>query len=367
MADLKRTPVFDQYSKYGGKIVEFGGYAMPVQFSSLVEEHIGTREFAGLFDVSHMGEIFVEGKDAVKFLNYVSTNDFSEMEKGQVMYTMICYEDGGIVDDVMVYCFEKDKYCVVVNASNIEKDFEWFIKNKKDFGVEILNASEGIALLALQGPYAEEILQKFTDTDLESIGNLKFKENVTVFGKDCLVSRSGYTGEDGFEIYCKAEDAAFLWNEILEKGNIGDRKVLPAGLGARDTLRFEAGLPLYGNELGKDIKAVETGMNFCIKLNKDDFIGKEALVKAKENLTRKLVGFELIGKGVPRSGYKIVADDEEIGYVTTGYIPPTVNKPIGMAYVNSKYAKIGEEITIMLRKRPVKAKIIGKKFYKRNK
>lgn len=366
---LKRTPLFDKYPEHGGKIVEFGGFEMPIQFeTSLTDEHNRVREFAGLFDVSHMGEIIVTGKDSVPFLNYILTNDVSKMKIGRVIYTFMCNENGGVVDDFMVYKIAEDNYALIVNASNTEKDFQWIKNLVGEYEVNVDDITARIGQLALQGPKSLEILEKLSDDDIASIPNLAFVGDFEfgdncfkVAGKPCLISKTGYTGEDGYEIYCKAEDTAPIWDAILAT-EIAGEKPWPIGLGARDTLRFEAGLPLYGNEMKDDIPVVYLGMNFAIKFNKDDFVGKKALEEAKANPKQKLVGFELTGKGVPRQGYEIVDGDEVIGEVTTGYIPPTIQKPIGNAYVNVAKAVLGETITVMLRKRPVEATIISNRF-----
>lgn len=364
MSFIKKTPVFDFYEKYGGKIVEFAGYSMPIQFSSLTEEHNAVREEAGLFDVSHMGEVVISGEDASDFINYLVTNDVSKLVDSQILYTMMCYENGTVVDDLLVYKMNKNYFWLVINASNTQKDYEWILSNKGDFNVQITNISEETGQLAIQGPFAEKILQTFTTTDLSQIKFFHFMENIKILDKVCLVSRTGYTGEDGFEIYCSSQDIGYLFDKILEDGNFEGIKVKPIGLGARDTLRFEANLPLYGNELSDQILATESMYNFCIKLDKEKFIGKEALVLSKANLKRKLVGFELLEKGIPRHGYEVLKDDKVIGFVTTGYMSPTVNKPIGLAYIDIEYANLSEEIDILIRNKKAKAKIISRKFLK---
>lgn len=362
MSFIKKTPVFDFYEKYSGKIVEFAGYSMPIQFSNLTDEHKAVRESAGIFDVSHMGEVVISGKDASKFINYLVTNDVNELIDCKILYTMMCYENGTVVDDLLVYRMSEDYFWLVINASNTQKDYEWILANKGDFDVKINNISDDIGQLAIQGPFAERILQKFTDTDLSQIKFFHLLQNVMILGKVCVVSRTGYTGEDGFEIYCSSNDVGYLFDKILEDGKFESVKVKPIGLGARDTLRFEANLPLYGNELSDKIPATESMYNFCIKLNKENFIGKEALVLSKANLKRKLVGFQLLENGVPRHGYEVMKEDKIIGFVTTGYISPTVNKPIGLAYVDIEYANLSEQIFIIIRNKKIKASIISRKF-----
>src|SRR5574342_240223 len=282
MSELKRTPLFDVYKEWGGKTIDFGGRELPVQFSSIKEEHEAVRTRAGLFDVSHMGEIEVKGPGSLAYLQKMMTNDVSKLKNGGAQYTAMCYENGGTVDDLLVYKMEEDHYLLVVNASNIEKDFEW-LEDHLDADVEIDNLSEGMAQLALQGPAAENVLQKLANEhDLSQIGFFKFSEEVDLNGKKALVSRTGYTGEDGFEIYCKAENVISIWKDILETGKCAG--VIPCGLGARDTLRFEANLALYGQELTQEISPLEAGIGFAVKLNKEEnFIGKEALKQQKEN------------------------------------------------------------------------------------
>lgn len=360
MANVKSTPIRGEYEKYGAKIVEFAGYEMPTQFKGILHEHEWVREQVGLFDVSHMGEITIKGYDAEKFVNNLITNDASSLSNGDVLYTFMCYPKGGVVDDLLVYKFSDDYYYLVVNASNKDKDFQWMLDQKKDFEVDIKDISDNVAQIAIQGPKAEEVLQKLTDTNLSEIGFFKFKDEVYISGKKVLLSRTGYTGEDGFEIYMQPEDASFLWNEILKP----EYGVEPIGLGARDTLRFEAMLPLYGNEMDENITPLEMGFGYFVKLNKPDFIGKEALVKQKEEgIKRKLVGYELIDKGIGRHGYNVLKNGAQIGHVTTGYMSPTLKKTIGFALIDAKEATLGNEIEIEVRNKALKAVIVNRKFY----
>ncbi|WP_285517033.1 glycine cleavage system aminomethyltransferase GcvT [Thermolongibacillus altinsuensis] len=363
---MKRTPLFPIYEQYGAKTIDFGGWELPVQFSSIKEEHEAVRARAGLFDVSHMGEIEVKGKDSLAFLQKVMTNDVAKLTNGRAQYTIMCYENGGTVDDLLIYKKDEDHYLLVVNAANTEKDVEWL--NQHVFGdVELTNISEKIAQLALQGPLAEKVLQTLTDIDLSQMKFFEFKDNVNLQGINALVSRTGYTGEDGFEIYCRAEDAITLWNAILEAGK--EDGVLPCGLGARDTLRFEATLPLYGQELSKDITPIEAGLGFAVKTNKEiDFIGKDVLKKQKEEGTlRKLVGIEMIDKGIPRHGYPIFFEEEEIGFVTTGTQSPTLKKNIGLALIKSEFSALDTEVKVDIRGKRLKAKVVATPFYKRAK
>lgn len=305
MTELKRTPLFEVYKEYGGKTIDFGGWELPVQFSSIKEEHEAVRTKAGLFDVSHMGEVEVKGPDSLKYLQKMMTNDFSKMKNGGAKYTAMCYENGGTVDDLLVYKIEENHYLLVVNASNIDKDYKW-LEEHLEGEVTIENLSEDTALLAIQGPLAEKVLQKIAgETDLGKIGYFKFQQQVKLNGISALVSRTGYTGEDGFEVYCDSKDAVKIWRDILYAGK--EEGVLPCGLGSRDTLRFEATLALYGQELSPEISPLEAGIGFAVKLSKDDdFIGKTALIKQKGNgIGRKLAGIEMIDRGIPRHGYPV--------------------------------------------------------------
>ncbi|MGG0667915.1 glycine cleavage system aminomethyltransferase GcvT [Sporosarcina koreensis] len=361
---LKRTALFDSYQEYGGKTIDFGGWELPVQFSSIKAEHEAVRTKAGLFDVSHMGEVFVSGKDALAFLQGLVTNDVSKLKDGQAQYTAMCYENGGTVDDLLIYKRKENDYLLVVNASNIEKDVEW-MKQHAVGEVVIDDRSNEFGLLALQGPKAQQVLQKLTSEPLDEIKFFRFKEDVDISGHSVLVSRTGYTGEDGFEIYGSPESIVALWSAILEAGE--EEGIVPAGLGARDTLRFEAGLPLYGQELSKDISPLETGLGFVVKLNKEtDFIGRDALAAQKENgVPRKLVGIEMIDKGIPRTGYKVFIGEEEIGEVTTGTQSPTLKKNIGFALLATEHTAEGTEVEVEIRGKRLKAVLIATPFYKR--
>lgn len=365
MESAKKTRLYDTHLKHGGKIIEFSGWLLPVQYEGIIEEHQAVRNNAGLFDVSHMGEVEVKGKDAFNYIQNLVTNDISTLSDNQVIYTLMCYEDGGVVDDLLVYKFNQEHYLLVINAGNIDKDHEWMLKNKESYEVELENISNDISELALQGPKAQEILQKLTEFNLDDIKFFYFNESIAIDGVNCLVSRTGYTGEDGFEIYTDNQHIEKLWNSLLEAGKVHGIK--PAGLGCRDTLRFEAALPLYGHEISQEITPLEAGLGFFVKLYKDCFVGKEALLKQKqEGLKRKLVGFGLKERGIPRNGYEVTANGEKIGYVTTGYMSPTLKKSIGLALVSYEYAELGTEINILIRNKPVKAEVINKKFYNKN-
>lgn len=363
---LKRTPLFSLYTEYGAKTIDFGGWELPVQFSSIKEEHEAVRTRAGLFDVSHMGEFEVKGADSLAFLQKMMTNDVAKLTDGRAQYTLMCYEDGGTVDDLLIYKKADDHYLLVVNAANIEKDFAWLQEHVVG-DVELVNISDEVAQLALQGPLAEKVLQTLTATDLSTIKFFTFADDVDVAGVQALVSRTGYTGEDGFELYCRAEDAQTLWRAILEAGK--EEGVLPCGLGARDTLRFEACLPLYGQELAKDITPIEAGLGFAVKTNKDvDFFGKEILKKQKEEGTaRKLVGIEMIDKGIPRHGYAVYVNGEQVGVVTTGTQSPTLKKNIGLALIPTAFSSLDTEVEVDVRGKRLKAKVVATPFYKRTK
>ena len=362
---LLRTPLFESYKEYGGKTIDFGGWELPVQFSSIKAEHEAVRTKAGLFDVSHMGEVFVSGSGALDYLQKLVTNDVSKLKIGQAQYTVMCNEQGGTIDDFLIYKLEDERYLLVVNASNIEKDVAWMEKQQTE-NVVIDNQSDNYALLALQGPLAESVLQRLTEDKLDDIKFFRFKDHVQLGGEDVLVSRTGYTGENGFEIYGTPEAMKNLWSKILQEGK--EDGVVPAGLGSRDTLRFEAGLPLYGQELRADVSPLEAGLGFVVKVNKEeDFIGKDVLVKQKEQgVERKLVGLEMIDKGIPRTGYKVYDGDQEVGEVTTGTQSPTLKKNIGFALLSTKYTELGTEVEVEVRTRRLKAKVIATPFYKRS-
>ncbi|CAG9619250.1 glycine cleavage system aminomethyltransferase GcvT [Sutcliffiella rhizosphaerae] len=366
MTELKKTPLYDVYKENGAKTIDFGGWDLPVQFSSIKEEHEAVRTKAGLFDVSHMGEVEVKGKESLEYLQKMMTNDVSKLKDGGAQYTAMCYQDGGTVDDLLVYKKADNDYLLVVNASNIEKDYDWLKSNATE-EVEVTNISQGIAQLAIQGPLAQQILQKLTETDLSEIKFFKFKENVVIDGVSALVSRTGYTGEDGFEIYCQKEDAVSLWNSLLTNGK--EDGLVPCGLGARDTLRFEAKLALYGQELSKDITPIEAGIGFAVKTNKEEnFFGKDVLREQKENgAPRSIVGIEMIDKGIPRHGYEVYVGDELVGEVTTGTQSPTLKKNVGLVLLKKEFTNLETEVEVQVRKKRLKAKVVQTPFYQRPK
>ncbi|MHB1315718.1 MAG: glycine cleavage system aminomethyltransferase GcvT [Christensenellales bacterium] len=358
---MKKTPLYEDHLKLNGKIIEFGGWALPVQYKGIMEEHQQVRNYAGLFDVSHMGEITVKGRDAEGFLQKMVTNDISAAKDFQIVYSPVCYPNGGVVDDLLVYRFHREFYLLVVNASNTDKDFEWLSQHV--FGdVSVENVSDSYAQLALQGPKAQKILQKMSNSSLDEIRFYHFLPDVKINGLSMIVSRTGYTGEDGFELYLPPEHASAIWNAILSAGS--EEGLMPIGLGARDTLRFEAALPLYGHEISAEISPLEAGLGKFVKLNKEDFIGKEALgEQSRAGLHRKLAGFEMTQPGIPRGGYEVWAKGSQIGFVTTGSYAPTLQKSIGMALVSAQFAEAGSLFEIIIRGKPVQAKVVPMFFY----
>jgi aminomethyltransferase len=365
---LKRTPLYEMHLKLGGRMVPFGGWEMPVQYSGVIEEHKAVREQAGLFDVSHMGEFELKGPDALNLIQLVSVNNASKLEIGQVQYSLMCYENGTVVDDILVYRLGEDHYWLVVNAGNIDKDWAWVndvLKNSGLTNLTLENLSAEVGQIALQGPLAEKILQPLVPgVDLSNLFFYWAVKAPAVAGMQTLVlSRTGYTGEDGFEVYCKREDAMALWEAITEAGE--EYGLIPAGLGARDTLRFEANLPLYGHEIDDKLTPLEAGLGFFVKLKKAaNFIGKQALQAQKDaGLTKKLVGFEMVERGIPRGGYELAKDGQVIGWVTTGTFAPTVQKNIGKGYVPVALAELGSEFDVVIRGKAVKAKVVETPFY----
>ncbi len=367
--DLKRTPLNEVHRQLGGKMVDFGGWDMPVQYTAgVIEEHMRTRMAAALFDVSHMGEIWVEGPDAIEFVNRLTTNDVTKLVDGQAHYSAFTNEKGGVVDDLLVYRFGPEKLLLVVNAGTTEKDWAWMTSHKKDEAVTLTNASADYCQIAVQGPKAVGILQQLTETNL---GEIKYYWFTTgrVDGVESIISRTGYTGEDGFEIYADAKFAVQLWNKLLETGEYGDADgILPAGLAARNTLRLESAMSLYGHELDDEITPLEAGLGWITKLQKGDFVGREPLAALKEQgLKRKLVGFEMIDRGIARDGFEIYVDDEKVGYVTSGSPAPFLKKNIGLAFLPLEFANIGQEIKIDVRGKHLAAEVVATPFYRRQK
>ncbi|NIA11615.1 MAG: glycine cleavage system aminomethyltransferase GcvT [Nitrospiraceae bacterium] len=364
---LKRTPLFDEHVAAGGKIVPFGGFEMPVQYASIIEEHTAVRTRAGLFDVSHMGEILIHGPRALNFVQKISCNDHAKMAVGRAQYTGLMYPEGTFVDDMLVHKMADDEYFLVVNAANTDKDFAYIQEVAAgEHGVEVVNQSADYAQLALQGPLALEVLQPLTQTDLGAIRYYRFTWG-EVLGHRAIIARTGYTGEDGFEVYVAPGHAVEIWRAILAEG--GPKGVIPAGLGARDTLRLEAGMCLYGNDIDRTATPLEAGLAWIVKLDKGDFIGRDVLERqAREGIDRKLVGFEMVDRGIARHGFPVFLnpnDEEAAGVVTSGTHSPTLRKPIGMAYVPSEAAVDGREIWISIRGQLRKAAIVPLPFYSR--
>lgn len=361
-ADLKRTSLFESHVASKARMVDFGGWNMPVQYSSILEEHNAVRRAVGLFDVSHMGEIDVRGPEAVQFVNYVSTNNAAKLKLGQAQYSALLYEHGGFVDDILVHKVADDHFFLCVNSSNQDKDFE-HIREHARFDAEADFSSERYAQLAIQGPLALATLQKLTAAKLDEIKYYWFLDG-TVSGTPARIARTGYTGEDGFEIYIAPAEAARLWNEILAAGE--EFGIRPCGLGARNTLRLEAKMALYGHELTASINPFEADLGWIVKMDKGDFIGRAALEKSKAaGLSRKLAGFEMLGRGIGRDGYEIVIDGKPAGWVTSGGPSPTLNKNIGLCYLPADHAHLDVPIEILIRNAPVAAKTVATPFYKR--
>ncbi len=350
-------------------MVDFGGWDMPVQYTAgVIEEHMATRTRSGLFDVSHMGEIWVEGPDAISFVNRLTTNDVLKLVDGQAHYSAMTNENGGVVDDLLVYRFGQEKLLLVVNAGTTDKDWAWITSHKTDERVELQNASSEYCQIAVQGPDATAIVQNLTETDLSAIKYYHFTTG-RVDGVDAIISRTGYTGEDGFEVYAAAEAAEQLWNKILETGNYGaEGGILPCGLAARNTLRLEAAMSLYGHELGDDISPLEAGLGWITKFQKGPFTGSEVIAKQKEEgLTRKIAGFEMTEPGIARDGCDVYIDGEKVGVVTSGSPAPFLKKNIGLAFLPPQFANDGQEIKIDVRGRQIAAKVVPTPFYKRSK
>jgi len=360
---MKKTPLYEKHLGLNAKMIGFGGWLLPVEYTGIIEEHRQVRSAAGLFDVSHMGEVIIRGKDAGAFLQELLTNDLSKAADGKVVYSPMCYDNGGVVDDLLVYKFSDDYYLIVTNAANTEKDFEW-IREHLTGDTEAVNVSDSWAQIAIQGPSAESILQEAADYPLKDIRFFTFVPEVNVCGVPAMVSRTGYTGEDGFEIYLPREKATVVWDGLLESGR--GMGLVPAGLGARDTLRLEAALPLYGHELSPDITPLEAGLGIFVKLNKDSFIGKEALLRQHDRgLERKLAGFEMTGRGIPRNGYDIMDGDNRIGFVTSGSYSPSLGQNIGLAMADIRYSEPGTEFDVIIRNRPVRARTVELPFYRK--
>lgn len=358
MDDLKKTCLYDNHVALKAQMSPFGGFMMPIQYSSIIDEHNAVRQHVGMFDVSHMGEIFVTGDDAERFVNHIFTNDVTALPAGKILYGMMLYPDGGVVDDLLVYKMAEPKtWLLVVNAANIDKDDAWIREQAKDFNVEIDNASQRYGQIALQGPDAEKTAAEVLGMDL---GNLVFYtfEETEWQGNPVIASRTGYTGEDGFEFYAAPDVIVAMWDKLIAAG------VTPCGLGCRDTLRFESGLPLYGHELSEEISPIMAGLGMFVKLDKPEFIGHDACAKQKaEGMAKKVVGIELNDRAIPRGGYEVEADGQTIGVVTTGYHTITTDRSVCLALIDSRYAALGTEVGVRIRRKVFAGTVCKKRFY----
>ncbi|MCZ8511006.1 glycine cleavage system aminomethyltransferase GcvT [Paenibacillus filicis] len=365
MATWRRTPLYPLYAGYeGARCIDFGGWELPVQFTGIQKEHDAVRKQAGLFDVSHMGEFLATGQFAEAFLQRMTTNDVSRLADGQAQYSLMCFPEGGVVDDLLVYRLSADHYMLVVNASNTAKDFDW-LQEHLIGDVTLKDVSDETALLALQGPNAAAILARVTTAAADRLAPFRFLTQAAVCGVPALVSRTGYTGEDGFELYAAADQAQTLWKGLMEAGE--PFGLVPAGLGARDTLRFEAKLPLYGQELSKDVSPLEAGLGSFVKLGKDSFIGRDALIRQQEyGLARKLVGIEMIDRGIPRTGYPVFADGLAIGEVTSGTQSPTLKRNLGLALIDAAFTEPGTAVWVEIRGKRLQAEVVKTPFYRRS-
>lgn len=364
----KVTPLYERHRSLGARFIEFAGWLMPVQYTGIVAEHLAVRSRAGLFDLGHMGQVVVRGSDAQAFLQWLTPNDVAALRPGRAQYSMLLYPHGGVVDDIMIYRRpDREEYLVVVNAANTEKDVAWLLEHRAErveWRVEIEDVSASTGMLALQGPRSEAILQRLTPADLSAVQSFDAIVS-TVAGVPTLIARTGYTGEDGFELYFPIDHVGDLWDRLLEGGEPDG--IVPVGLGARDTLRLEACLPLYGNDLSAEITPLEAGLGWVVKFDKGPFIGREALERQRqEGPPRRLVGFELVERGgIPRTGYEVRQEGERVGYVTSGTNSPTLGKPIGLALVDRRAAGIGRELSLVIRGRDVRAVQVRTPFYRR--
>lgn len=357
MMENKKTCLYDKHVGLKALMSPFGGFIMPIQYTTIVEEHQAVRQACGVFDVSHMGEVLVSGPDAERYVNHIFTNDVRGIPNGKILYGMMCYENGGTVDDLLVYKVTDDCFFLVINASNIDKDWAWIQKQAVGYQVTLDHQSDKYGELAVQGPQSEAVMEEVLGIACKELTFYTFKQ----FG-NVIVSRTGYTGEDGFEIYATPEYINECWDKLMDSG-----RCKPCGLGCRDTLRFEVGLPLYGDELSETITPIMAGLSMFVKLDKEEFIGKDALAKQKtEGPVRKLVGIELADKAIPRHGYVVLKDGNAIGEVTTGYHTISTDKSVCMALIDTQYAKLDTEVEIQIRKKVFPGKVVKKQFYNKN-
>lgn len=358
--NLSTTCLHDRHVALGAQMSPFGGFDMPIQYNGIADEHNAVRKEVGVFDVSHMGEVRIKGPEAFKYVSHIFTNDVSGAPDGQIFYGMMCNENGGTVDDLLVYKVNDNEFFLVINASNIDKDVAWIMKNAEGFDVDIKNESDYYGEIAVQGPKSEATLEKILGLDAHDLPFYNFK-TFEIGDEVIIVSRTGYTGEDGFEIYGSHDYTRHAWDLLMKAG------VQPCGLGCRDTLRFEVGLPLYGDELAEDISPIEASLSMFVKLEKPDFIGRDVLMRQKsEGVTRRIVGLELDGNAIPRHGYPVEVNGEKIGEVTTGYRSISTGKSVAMAMVNKPYDKLGTRVEVRIRKKTFPATVVKKRFYEKN-
>ncbi|MEO8503515.1 MAG: glycine cleavage system aminomethyltransferase GcvT [Acidobacteriota bacterium] len=364
VADLKRTPLYECHKAAGAKLVDFAGWEMPVQYSGLMDEHQAVRQAAGLFDVSHMGEVHVTGAGAEAYLQHLTPNDVTKLLPGRAHYSALLNERGTYLDDLLVYRLAADEFLVVVNASNVDSDFAWMAAQPHP-GCSVVNASNHYALLALQGPKAVEILQRHTRTNLSEIKYYRFAKG-EVGGRRAILSRTGYTGEDGFELYVDPQAAPGIWDLLLDSGRADG--LIPAGLGARDTLRLEAAMALYGHEIDAETTPLEAGLEWAVKLDKGDFLGRDALLAQREaGVPRQLIGYEITGRGIARQGHEVFADGRAVGKVTSGTYSPTFEKALGMAMIERGALAEGADCEVDVRGKRIAARVAPLPFYRRAK
>ncbi len=367
--NLLKTPLADRHVALGARMVDFAGWYMPVQYEGVMAEHRAVRSAAGLFDLGHMGQVNVTGPDALAFLNYVGSNDTSVLAPGEAHYSLLLYPDGGVIDDIIIYRpLSGVGYFVVINAANTPKDVEWLQtqrKSRQDLDVDVENISDKTGMIAIQGPKAADIVAGLSSTDLTEQPYFSMRET-TIAGVECRAGRTGYTGEDGWEFYCDVDKVGDVWDALMEAG--AEHGLKPIGLGARDTLRLEARMPLYGQELSSEINPLEAGLSWAVKLDKDDFVGRDALAAAKEaGINRRTVGFKMVERGgVPRTHYPVQVEGREVGHVTSGTSSPTLGENIGLALIERSAAGVGKPLDIIIRGKPVRAEQIKMPFYKRD-
>ncbi|MBQ6190457.1 MAG: glycine cleavage system aminomethyltransferase GcvT [Bacteroidaceae bacterium] len=357
----KRTCLYERHIQQGAKMVSFGGFEMPIQYTDIADEHIAVRTACGVFDVSHMGEVLVTGREAERFVQHIFTNDVAGAPVGKIFYGMMLHPNGGTIDDLLVYKEGDERFFLVINAANIDKDYAWISEQVKAFDAVAENQSDYYGQLAVQGPKAEGVVEKVLGLPCQELVFYTFKK-MQVGDETIIISRTGYTGEDGFEIYASHGLIQQMWDKLMESG-----EAKPCGLGCRDTLRFEVGLPLYGDELTDDLSPLEAGLGIFVKLDKEEFVGKEAIARQKaEGITRKIVGIELEGRAIPRHGYEVVADDKVIGEVTTGYNSISTGKSVCMALLDINHAKLDTPVQVRIHKKLQPGKVIKKRFYDKN-